>query len=717
MKVKAENFAEHILVHYRWVVVMFLLPVAAVWKVYSIIRNYVIFKLNSAAKQHDKKVRDVQKQIKDWHAAGRESKLCTARPAWQAMSFRQAIYKKSFTNIKINLVDILDVDKEKMTVRCEPLVTMGQLSRTLKPLGLALAVVPELDELTVGGMVMGTGVESSSHIYGLFQHICLEYELVLADGSVVKCSKHHLEFAGYLYFPPTYSKVIVGSLKWPQRTDYRYTSFRLWLRQWTQNKFLHLVYGLLAFTTIISTAMQFSVLVPILLSTPICSTFDSDRVYAFDVKSSHDDENADLFYSVPWSHGTLGFLTSVVMKVVPAKKYVRLEYHTHFSLSALVKHFTRESINQKHQFIEGFLFSIDSGVVMLGDMADEVGQDGKLNSIGDSSAEWFFKQVEKHMKKKLDKPVVEYIPLREYYHRHTKSLVWELERVGWFPPPMDTPNLNRITSALDNLLDTISDGGNIVPFGNHPLFRHTLGWLMPPEVSLLKLTQFEAITTLYERCHVIQDMLLSVDKMEEAIQFFHREFQVYPVWLCPFKLYNRPGLLKVDTSKDWEMFVDIGVYGIPKAEAYQTNLGGRDLFALFTRVGAAPRGRAARSVVICLPVQGVGPRISSGKINFKLSLGLLAKPGQCRLRHRDILPETGTVQPKPGRMVPSMRRVEDYVIKNKGFQMLHADTYMSQDEFRIMFDHTLYDKVRKSLPYCDEAFPEVYGKINRSVRK
>ena len=66
---------------------------------------------------------------------------------------------------------------------------MGQLSRTLEPLGLALAVVPELDQLTVGGLVMGTGVESSSHIYGLFQHFCLQYELVLADGSVVTCSK------------------------------------------------------------------------------------------------------------------------------------------------------------------------------------------------------------------------------------------------------------------------------------------------------------------------------------------------------------------------------------------------------------------------------------------------------------------------------------------------------------------------------------------------
>ena len=32
-----------------------------------------------------------------------------------------------------------------------------------------LIIFAELDDLTVGGLVMGTGIETSSHIYGLFQ--------------------------------------------------------------------------------------------------------------------------------------------------------------------------------------------------------------------------------------------------------------------------------------------------------------------------------------------------------------------------------------------------------------------------------------------------------------------------------------------------------------------------------------------------------------------
>jgi len=38
------------------------------------------------------------------------------------------------------------------------------------------------------------------------------------------------------------------------------------------------------------------------------------------------DNDPDLFYAVPWSYGTLGFLVSAEIQIVPAKKYVRMEY-------------------------------------------------------------------------------------------------------------------------------------------------------------------------------------------------------------------------------------------------------------------------------------------------------------------------------------------------------------------------------------------------------
>lgn len=41
---------------------------------------------------------------------------------------------------------------------------------------------------TQKGLLMGFGVETSSHKYGLFQYICVAYEVVMADGSLVKAT-------------------------------------------------------------------------------------------------------------------------------------------------------------------------------------------------------------------------------------------------------------------------------------------------------------------------------------------------------------------------------------------------------------------------------------------------------------------------------------------------------------------------------------------------
>lgn len=58
--------------------------------------------------------------------------------------------------------------------------TISQVSKTLSKLGWAIAIVPESDDITVGGLL---AVKSSSRIYGLFQKICESFKLVLVDDS------------------------------------------------------------------------------------------------------------------------------------------------------------------------------------------------------------------------------------------------------------------------------------------------------------------------------------------------------------------------------------------------------------------------------------------------------------------------------------------------------------------------------------------------------
>ena len=66
--------------------------------------------------------------------------MCTARPGWQTISPQNMSYKSRMFPVQVNLVDILEIDADQRTVRCEPLVSMGQLTATLDTLGWTIPI-------------------------------------------------------------------------------------------------------------------------------------------------------------------------------------------------------------------------------------------------------------------------------------------------------------------------------------------------------------------------------------------------------------------------------------------------------------------------------------------------------------------------------------------------------------------------------------------------
>jgi delta24-sterol reductase len=175
--------------HRGLVLVGTVLPLSFIFDYYFLVRNWYYRTFLSAPHLHDARVREVQRQVIAWNEAGRQKPMVTARSPWLAMSIRVESFKDSCEKISINLHDILEVDTKRMTVRCEPLVDMGQITRHLIPLGYALSVMVEMDDLTVGGLLMGVGVEVSSHIYGFLSETVVAYEVVLGDGSLVRCTR------------------------------------------------------------------------------------------------------------------------------------------------------------------------------------------------------------------------------------------------------------------------------------------------------------------------------------------------------------------------------------------------------------------------------------------------------------------------------------------------------------------------------------------------
>lgn len=54
----------------------------------------------------------------------------------------------------IPLYDILELDTDKMTVRVEPMVTIGDITEYLIPRGYSLAVTIEIVDATLGGNII-----------------------------------------------------------------------------------------------------------------------------------------------------------------------------------------------------------------------------------------------------------------------------------------------------------------------------------------------------------------------------------------------------------------------------------------------------------------------------------------------------------------------------------------------------------------------------------
>jgi len=413
----------------------------------------------SATHLHSKRVDEIKEQFEQWRAEGGKRKIVTSRPGWMRVSPKRSTYKKNCFQVHVDrMTDIIEINIDERWVAVEPMVNMGQLIPALLKKGWTLPVVPELEELTVGGMIAGTGIESSSHHSGLFHEFCIELEVVLASGHTVKCSKQ---------------------------------------------------------------------------------------------------ERLDLFEAYFWSYGTLGMLVGAKLRIIPSAPYIRLCYYPFESEKSFVQFWQKEAqkgvafaaqgddVNldaqncqngdRCHRFVEGLIFSENRGVVMVGDFADSVGTDGILYRHGRWYQPYFYKHAEEtfnRVKPDSNEPLIEYLPLRDYYYRHSRSVFWEME--------------------------------NIVPLGDSFLFRWLYGWMLPPSVSLLRGSTPEALDRFYESKHVIQDMLVPASRIEESLATFRKHFDMYPLWVCP--MYLRPGRGLVHAKGDSTLsYVDIGAYGVPGA--------------------------------------------------------------------------------------------------------------------------------------------------------
>ncbi|KAK9878571.1 hypothetical protein WA026_022641 [Henosepilachna vigintioctopunctata] len=425
------------------VILLFCLPASFFFNLFLQIRRSVYRYLFSSPENHNERVQTIQLAVEQWNKTPKMKRklLCTSRPNWLSLStcFFQ---KDKCHQVSVDLYDILEMNEKNLTIRVEPMVTVGEITKYLIPKGYTLAVTLEVADATLGGLSLAAGMTTHSHKVGLYHESVVSYELVLGNGSFVIASA---------------------------------------------------------------------------------------------------EENLELYRCLPWSHGSLGFLVALTLKIVKVKPYIQMDYipvngmKDYCDMIRMASGDLGEE-NACPDYVEATIYTKNKAVVMTGNYSD-YNPNLYINHCTKWYKPWFYKYTEKFLKKGKHS---ELIPLKDYLLRHDRSIFWVVE--------------------------------SMLPYGNNFLFRLLFGWLLPPKPAFLKFTTTPGVRAYTFTKQVFQDIVLPIRKLEEQIIISEELFDAYPLLVYPCKVFNRgphSGQIKPPKKEymvegtNYAIYNDLGIYGVP----------------------------------------------------------------------------------------------------------------------------------------------------------
>lgn len=238
-------------------------------------------------------------------------------------------------------------------------------------------------------------------------------------------------------------------------------------------------------------------------------------------------ENPDLFYGAAGSCGSLGVITGVEIKLIPAKKYVRLKYTPVANFESAVQTLAEEGKNV-HDFIDCIMFTPYSGMVITGSMSNE--KVGKIQRFSRARDQWYYLHVQELNNTRV--AVTETVPLRDYLFRYDRGAFW----VGRY--------------AFDLFG---------VPFTRLRRF------ILNPILHTRKLYQALQESGASQQ-YFVQDLTVPIEKCVGFLRYVDKKIGTYPLWLCPVKPEPRSPLLCNGIAAP--LTINIGIWG-PRIDNYE----------------------------------------------------------------------------------------------------------------------------------------------------
>jgi FAD/FMN-containing dehydrogenase len=229
-----------------------------------------------------------------------------------------------------------------------------------------------------------------------------------------------------------------------------------------------------------------------------------------------DNENALVFQMVHGSFGTLGVLTKLTFKLVPAKPFVRVDYEKYASIEeyqqAIHRHFVAEDVD----FMDGIIHKPNELVLCVGQFVDEV----PFKNAYDWTKVYY---------KSTAKLTHDFMRTQDYFFRYDRGVT----------------NVHPKSYLGRLLLGKIMDSGTTLRLADKLNFMFKT-----------------------DRPTVILDVFLPFSQATAFMAWFEREVGHFPLWCVPYKRVHDYEWLDDSfyaNMKD-ELFLDLAIYGMEQPE-------------------------------------------------------------------------------------------------------------------------------------------------------
>ena len=210
-------------------------------------------------------------------------------------------------------------------------------------------------------------------------------------------------------------------------------------------------------------------------------------------------EYSDLFFGMPNSYGTLGYILRLKAQTIPVKPFVRLEHTRHTEAVPFFEYIDR-SCDQEIDFLDGVMFAPGEFYTIRGSFTDDAPY------TSDYTCEQIYYRS-------IREKEVDYLTTHDYIWRWDTDWFWCSKNVG----------------AQNRMLRPLFGRKRLNSVFYTKIMRWNARWGLTRRINTLRGVHTES---------VIQDIDIPIDRAHEFYSFFDREIGIRPVWVCPIGAYK-----------------------------------------------------------------------------------------------------------------------------------------------------------------------------------